>query len=145
MPAADRSAAGFSCEEIRYLPSSQKLYRIPEDDPRLLEGVRLFNAEAYFESHEVWEALWHDIGGEEREFLQGLIQLAAAYYHLRRRNRSGADYLYERARHRLARWAPAHVGIDIAAFLAQVDLEFSGAGESELRTSSPPVIRLVDE
>ena len=103
---------------------SRRFDRIPPDDPRLLEGSRLFNAGEFFASHEVWESLWHEVAGPERELLQGLIQLTAAYHHRTRGNATGARYLYTRGRARLARWAPRHAGIGIAAFLAQIDRDF---------------------
>ena len=98
---------------------------IPRAEPRLLEGMRLFNEGQFFGSHEVWESLWHDVVGPERELLQGLIQVAAAYYHLSRGNRAGAGYLYRRARPRLSKWAPQHAGLDVGDFLARVDRQFA--------------------
>ena len=45
---------------------------------RLQEGISLFNEGHFFESHEVWEALCLDSEEEQKPFLEGLIQLAAA-------------------------------------------------------------------
>ncbi len=98
---------------------------IPAAEPRWREGATLFNERRYFESHEVWEALWHDVGGDERQLLQGLIQLAAAYHHLAHGNRSGAEYLYRRGRERLSRWVPARAGLPVAELLEQVDRDFA--------------------
>ena len=98
---------------------------LPPSEPRLLDGARLFNDGEFFASHEVWEALWHELDGEERELLQGLIQVAAAYYQLVRNNQTGARYLYGRARARLVRWTPSHAGIDVGGLLAQIDQDFS--------------------
>lgn len=54
------------------------------DDARPIfeEGVRLYNAGEYFEAHEVWESLWAEDVTEAREFYQGLIQAAAAFFKL---------------------------------------------------------------
>jgi uncharacterized protein len=48
--------------------------------PEYLQGVTLFNAGYYWESHEEWEALWHSHGrrGATADLLRGLIKLAAA-------------------------------------------------------------------
>lgn len=45
-----------------------------------LEGFRLFDAGYYWESHEVWEGLWHAAGrkGPVADMLKALIKLAAA-------------------------------------------------------------------
>jgi hypothetical protein len=48
-------------------------------DARLREGIRLFNERQFFASHEVWEALYQETEEENKPFLEGLIQLAAAF------------------------------------------------------------------
>ena len=114
--------------------------RIPPDDPRWIEGAQLFNAGAFFESHEVWESLWHEVGGPERDVLKGLIQLAAAYHHRSRGNTNGAQRLYVTGRAYLLAWAPRHAGMQLDALLADVDQTFaSSLGEST--PSHPPIIR----
>ena len=45
-------------------------------DPRYLAGIVLFNAQDFFEAHEVWEDLWSETCGNEHRFYQGLIQAA---------------------------------------------------------------------
>ena len=48
--------------------------------PSYLRGFTMFNAGYYWESHEVWESLWHAHGrrGPIADLLKGLIKLAAA-------------------------------------------------------------------
>jgi predicted metal-dependent hydrolase len=45
---------------------------------RLREGVNLFNQRRFFEAHETWEILYQDAEKNDKPFLEGLIQLAAA-------------------------------------------------------------------
>jgi predicted metal-dependent hydrolase len=47
-------------------------------DARLREGIRLFNAGRYFESHESLEGFYLRAKDDHKPFLEGLIQLAAA-------------------------------------------------------------------
>jgi uncharacterized protein len=47
-------------------------------DARLREGIRLFNAGRYFESHESLEDFYLSADEKHKPFLEGLIQLAAA-------------------------------------------------------------------
>ena len=47
-------------------------------DARLREGIRLFNAGRFFESHESLEDFYSRSEEEHRPFVEGLIQLAAA-------------------------------------------------------------------
>jgi predicted metal-dependent hydrolase len=48
-------------------------------DARLREGIRLFNERQFFASHEVWEQFYQNTEAENKPFLEGLIQLAAAF------------------------------------------------------------------
>jgi tRNA (pseudouridine54-N1)-methyltransferase len=44
-------------------------------------GARLFDAGAFFDAHEAWEERWRVEGDRaQRRFLQGLIQIAAAFH-----------------------------------------------------------------
>ncbi len=47
-------------------------------DARLREGIRLFNAGRYFDSHEVLEEFYLRAEKQDKPFVEGLIQLAAA-------------------------------------------------------------------
>jgi predicted metal-dependent hydrolase len=48
-------------------------------DARLREGIRLFNERRFFECHEVLEALYQETDATSKPFVEGLIQLAAAF------------------------------------------------------------------
>ena len=55
--------------------------RKPPLDPAAAEelfrrGVSLFNGVRYWHAHEAWEELWRAAPDEERDFYQGLIQVA---------------------------------------------------------------------
>ena len=47
-------------------------------DARLREGIRLFNAGRYFDSHEALEDFYLRAEEKDKPFVEGLIQLAAA-------------------------------------------------------------------
>ncbi len=90
-------------------------------DPRYLAGVLLFNAGDYFEAHEVWEDLWAESHGEERRFYQGLIQAAVGLCHFGNGNLGGAAKLYRSARDYMERCGSPLLGLDTAAFWAQME------------------------
>lgn len=74
----------------------------PASLDELLEVAgRLFDAGLGFEVHELLEARWSAAAGEEREALQGLIQVAVGYQHLANGNRAGARALIEEGAGRL--------------------------------------------
>jgi predicted metal-dependent hydrolase len=48
-------------------------------DARLREGIRLFNEQRFFECHEILEPYYQETEAQNKAFLEGLIQLAAAF------------------------------------------------------------------
>src|SRR5262245_38218424 len=84
-------------------------------------AVEHFNAGRYFESHEDWETLWNDADGARREWLQGLIQIAAALHHVANTgSASGFCKLMRSARPKAEGYGGDTSGIDFARFWAQV-------------------------
>jgi len=78
-------------------------------NPQLRSGISLFDAGEYWHAHEAWEDAWRADDAPDRDYHKGLIQLAAACWHLRRCNHKPLAFLLTRARHHLtvhddARW-----------------------------------------
>jgi predicted metal-dependent hydrolase len=86
----------------------------------LKKGALLFNHQLFFEVHEVLEAQWMLANGKEKIFLQGLIQIAVALYHLQNRNLRGALLLFQDGIEKLAPHQPAFLGVDLSPFLTEV-------------------------
>ncbi len=112
-------------------------------DPLYLRGIEEFNRGRYFESHEVWEALWKKESGPKRRFYQGLIQAAVALHHLGRGNRRGARSLVARARGSLDAYRPRCLGLDVDGFLADVarhvaETEAASGTEAQPAPGGPP-------
>ena len=89
-----------------------------------LEGIRLFNAEEFFECHDVLEELWTEVVDEERKFYQGLIQAAVALFHFGNENLGGAMKLYRSSREKLEMYGPRFMGLDVDRFLADMETCF---------------------
>ena len=82
-----------------------------------LEGLRLFNAEDFFESHEVLEELWSETQDNRRKFYQGMIQAAVALLHFGNGNLGGAKKVYISCRKYLEPYRPGFEGLDVVRFL----------------------------
>lgn len=78
-----------------------------------LEGIRLFNEREFFECHDVLEELWTDTVGEERKFLQGLIQAAVGLFHFGNGNLGGARKMYHAAVEKLEPYGPEYWGLNL--------------------------------
>jgi predicted metal-dependent hydrolase len=69
----------------------------------------------------VLEDAWRAAEPEERDFFQGLVHVAVAWYQAGRGNRVGCERQLEKASRRLGPYAPAHRCVDVAATLRQVE------------------------
>ncbi len=94
---------------------------IGDDAGALARGVDLFNRGAYWEAHEAWEELWLRAEPELRLFVQGLIQLAAAWHHLRRGNSRGAQRLFRAGLEKLRPYPLLFAGIDVSGAVAAAE------------------------
>jgi uncharacterized protein len=88
--------------------------------PEFLQGIKEFNAKQFFDCHETLEAVWKKETSPRREFTQGVIQTAVAFYHLGRDNQVGAIKLFRRALPRLRKFEPCCYGINAHALAQSV-------------------------
>jgi predicted metal-dependent hydrolase len=122
-----------------------KAYRpIPEAERQvaLAAGLEAYDRGDWFLAHELLEPAW--MGTEdlaERELLQGLIKLAAAFVHDARSNPAGVAKNLRGARERLVagRAAAPHLGVDAGELIQRVDdwLASPGGPAIEIPRTSP--------
>ena len=96
------------------------------------DGVRLFNEREFWHAHEAWEELWLEADDDDLVlFYQGLIQLAAAYHHMKRGTFPGAVRLFAAALEKLERFPPGFHELDRENVVksAQVHRERAKRGE----------------
>lgn len=98
----------------------------------LAAGVDLFNAHHFWHAHEAWEGIWLASSGEEKIFLQGLIQLAAAYHHVQRGTFRGGVRLFDASFAKLERFPNGTYGVDrdVAIAVAREHREQIARGEN---------------
>ncbi len=88
----------------------------------LAEGLRCYRSEEFFEAHEHWECVWLEMPEPDKTFLQALIQIAAAFHHLKRRNPLGTVSLLSGAVRRLQRYPEEYGGIRVADLLLEIEV-----------------------
>jgi hypothetical protein len=86
----------------------------------LAEGLRCYRSQQFFEAHEHWEGVWLTLAEPEKSFLQSLIQVSAAFHHLRSGNRRGAISLLSRALNRLELCSTEFCSLRVAQLRDQV-------------------------
>jgi uncharacterized protein len=109
----------------------------------LAEGLRLYDAGQFFTAHEAWESVWLRSPEPEKTFLQGLIQVTAAFHHLQRNNPLGAMLLLQAALERLDRYPSCFGGISVTLLRHDIRerLQTLEAGEPASQLLSPRIRR----
>ncbi len=102
-------------------------------------GLELIRAGRYFDAHEELELAWRAAPAAERDFYQGLVHVAVAWYQAGRGRRVGCERQLEKARRRLAPYAPAHGGVDVASLLGQLDAAAETVRGGSLELVQPDV------
>ena len=92
-----------------------------EATSRFLQGVELIRAGEYFAAHEELELAWRAAPPPERDFFQGLVHVAVAWYQAGRGRRIGTERQLAKAIRRLTPYAPRHRGLDLDALLTQLE------------------------
>lgn len=115
-----------------------------EADRLFRQGVADFNRARYWHAHESWETLWRAAPDEERNFYQGLIQVAAGLLHLQRRNRRGARNKLAEGMEKLRPYLPAHRGIFVNELMGVGARLLSELDRGRIPYLIPPNIRFVD-
>ena len=86
----------------------------------LERGLDLIARGEYFAAHEALEEAWRAAEPPERDFFQGLVHVAVAWYQAGRGNRVGCERQLGKAGRRLAPYAPVHRRVDVDDLLTQV-------------------------
>src|SRR5271154_6242886 len=117
-------------------------------DPHYSGYFQLFNAQKFYEAHDVLENLWlADKHGANGAFYKGLIQLAGAFVHLQKNRLRPAAALFKLADANLKKYPPQHeqlnlreLGDLIARWLSE--LETGGFNTNPLTSANRPKIIL---
>jgi len=112
-------------------------------DPELAEGVRLFNARAFCDSHERFEEEWMVEVGPRKWFLKGLVHTAMGFHYV-----TGGDYpkgmsLLRSGLDLLDGFADDFMGMDVAGFraaAARCRQELEGIGPEGAEALDPTLI-----
>jgi len=102
-------------------------------------GLEHIRARRFFEAHEELETAWRAAAAEERDFHQGLVHVAVAWYQAGRGRPVATARQLEKAARRLGPFAPVHRGVDVADVLAQVERARATVASGSLALDPPDV------
>jgi uncharacterized protein len=102
-------------------------------------GLEAIRGGKYFEAHEELEEAWRAASADERDFFQGLVHVAVAWYQAGRGRPVATGRQLEKAARRLTPFAPAHRGVDVDGVLEQVEKARKRVAEGSLDLDPPRV------
>ncbi len=79
-----------------------------------LDAIAAFNQAEYYVCHDLLEEIWHNADPSDRNFYQGILQIAVGLYHLQNLNQNGAAMLLGEGIGRLRRYCPDYQNLNLA-------------------------------
>ena len=86
------------------------------------KGLVEYEKGDYFEAHEAWEDLWSDYNFSDRKFIQGLIQLAVSFVHMRNENLTGAQNLLKKCQQKFSEYNGIHREINVDELKSNIEV-----------------------
>jgi len=86
-----------------------------------LEGVNKFNNGKYYDAHEIWEELWSEYVLKDSLFIQGLIQVSVAYFHITNLNLRGSKSLFSKSLPKLKKFSSNHRNFNVKQFIIDIE------------------------
>ena len=87
----------------------------------LFTALNLFNNHEWYEAHDAFEAIRNTVDGDERQVIQGILQVSVSQFHLSKGNLNGATILLGEGLGRIKTRTKINLGIDLEAFCKCLD------------------------
>jgi len=87
--------------------------------PSFWQGIAQFNQQQFYACHDTFEELWMQAEVFDRNFYQGLLQIAVGCYHLSNSNWRGAVILLGEGIGRLEDYEPIYSEINVTELIEQ--------------------------
>ena len=82
----------------------------------LCDALNLFNNHEWYEAHDAFEEIWNSVDGDERQIIQGILQVSVSQFHLSKGNLNGATILLGEGLGRIKTRTNINLGIDLESF-----------------------------
>jgi len=87
----------------------------------LLIALSLFNNHQWYEAHDAFEEIWNSVDGDERQVIQGILQVSVSQFHLSKGNSNGATILLGEGLGRIKTRTNVNLGIDLESFCSSLE------------------------
>ena len=82
----------------------------------LITALNLFNNHEWYDAHDAFEEIWYSVDGDERQVIQGILQVSVSQFHLSKGNLNGATILLGEGLGRIKPRTKINLGIDLESF-----------------------------
>ena len=79
-------------------------------------ALNLFNDQKWYEAHDAFEDIWNTVDGDQRQVIQGILQVSVSQFHLSKGNLNGATILLGEGLGRIKTRTNINLGIDLESF-----------------------------
>ena len=79
-------------------------------------ALTLFNDQKWYEAHDAFEDIWNTVDGDQRQVIQGILQVSVSQFHLSKGNLNGATILLGEGLGRIKTRTNINLGIDLDSF-----------------------------
>jgi predicted metal-dependent hydrolase len=124
---------------LTYSPYDNVSLKLDWNLGALADGLRCYQREEFFLAHEHWESVWLKSREPEKSFLQALIQIAAAFHHLQRKNLRGAASLLRAALRKLERYPGHFESVEVAPLREGIEAWLEAIEGQDGSGSFPPM------
>ena len=90
-------------------------------DDDLSNALNLFNNQKWYEAHDAFEDIWNTLDGDERQIIQGILQVSVSQFHLSKGNINGATILLGEGLGRIKNRTNINLGIDLKSFCKRIE------------------------
>lgn len=110
-------------------------------------GIEFFNAGKFWHAHEAWKQVWRRHHEDSRLFIQGLIQMAAAFHLLFDKKRyTGALNNFNNALPRLQLFGQAFLDLPVSHYTKAIEkakVQTQRVQKGEAQTIDPAVVPII--
>ena len=85
-------------------------------EDNFFDALNLFNNQKWYEAHDAFEDIWNTVDGDERQIIQGILQVSVSQFHLNRGNINGATILLGEGLGRIKNRINIDLGIELESF-----------------------------
>ena len=110
----------------------------------LQEAIDLFNSQKWYEAHDAFEDIWNDLVGDERQIVQGILQVSVSQFHLNKGNLNGAMILLGEGLGRIKNKVSEDLEIDLILFCSSLESLLNKLhAKSSLNQSDVPFLKKI--